>query len=433
MSTSLKRAMQNALTPEERRERASIEAAPKPTIQVDMFDVQLGAALLVQFRDENGVAVRVLADAGVDPQSHYPKDHVLAPLKQAMKDFHEADLRVDLLMGTHYDADHLDGLIPIINDPGIHITEAWMPPVANDTEQHTLDDQPQERQLLAKQFASENGGVVLQRYFKSKRLDCERLRVLQEAAQNFASERESRYRGPNRETRHRESSDEGVFEGESADNWIGYADRLFKRHFDEASKCIGEEQEASTHADDNIQDPSELGWQGLELYYGQEGLDSFFWWHRWPWLGDVDNSIREYWSQRRDRAAVDARGLAFIRKSTAKDAITASSLYKVVAALRARGIPIACRIIDDGVPRRFVWQRGVRRFIEGPNLHGEPEIVLLGPSRGLVKKHWDRLPIGDYARMMFSLSSAIEKYYTQQSAKLCSAARLREARNSYIG
>ena len=34
-------------------------------IQIDMFEVQLGAALLLQFRTENKNVVRVLADAGI--------------------------------------------------------------------------------------------------------------------------------------------------------------------------------------------------------------------------------------------------------------------------------------------------------------------------------------------------------------------------------
>jgi hypothetical protein len=35
-----------------------------PGIQVDMFEVQLGAALLLQFQTANGKTVRVLADGG---------------------------------------------------------------------------------------------------------------------------------------------------------------------------------------------------------------------------------------------------------------------------------------------------------------------------------------------------------------------------------
>jgi hypothetical protein len=35
------------------------------SIQVDMFEVQLGAGLLLQFRRPDGRLIRVLADAGV--------------------------------------------------------------------------------------------------------------------------------------------------------------------------------------------------------------------------------------------------------------------------------------------------------------------------------------------------------------------------------
>ena len=102
-----------------------------PSIQIDMFEVQLGAGLLVQFRTCDQV-VRVLADAGVHA-SGYPKDHVHRKLTDAFESFDaSASRRIDLIVGTHYDADHLDGLVPIIEDPTIEIGEAWLPPVAND-------------------------------------------------------------------------------------------------------------------------------------------------------------------------------------------------------------------------------------------------------------------------------------------------------------
>src|SRR5262245_19071471 len=135
--------------------------------------------------------------------------------------------------------------------------------------------------------------------------------------------------------------------------------------------------------------------------------------HLWYWLRQKihlnrllaagDDDLKQYWLGHRHRAKVDARSLAMLRKSTAKNAITASSLEKVVVAVRARKIPISCPIINNGMPRRFVWRSNARRFDEGPRLLGAPELKLLGPSRALVKKHWDRLPIGVYARMMFAV------------------------------
>ncbi|HEX3179956.1 MAG TPA: hypothetical protein VHR44_01645 [Beijerinckiaceae bacterium] len=64
-------------------------------IQVDMFDVQLGAAILLQFRNAHGEVIRVLADAGVDPTSKYKQDHILMPVKNAMRDFDARDSHLD--------------------------------------------------------------------------------------------------------------------------------------------------------------------------------------------------------------------------------------------------------------------------------------------------------------------------------------------------
>ena len=85
-------------------------------IQLDMFEVQLGAAVLLQFRTEKSI-IRVLADAGVHA-SGYPIDHVHKKLVPAINDFSDSKdgARLDLIIGTHYDADHLEGLVPIIND-----------------------------------------------------------------------------------------------------------------------------------------------------------------------------------------------------------------------------------------------------------------------------------------------------------------------------
>jgi hypothetical protein len=98
-----------------------------------------------------------LQTPGSIPAAVTKQDHALGPLKQSMVDFGANNLRLDLVIGTHYDADHLEGLMPIIADRDITITEAWMPPVANDTEPHALEDEPLERKLLPKQLESENG------------------------------------------------------------------------------------------------------------------------------------------------------------------------------------------------------------------------------------------------------------------------------------
>jgi hypothetical protein len=100
--------------------------------------------------------------------------------------------------------------------------------------------------------------------------------------------------------------------------------------------------------------------------------------------------------------SVPARNFAGIRKSAASDAINAISLARITNALRARHIPIRCRTINDGTPRRFVWRTGSRSFEGGHPLSEQgPTITLLGPSKGLVRKHWNRLPVGVYAQVAF--------------------------------
>jgi len=92
---------------------------PMLMIQVDMFEVQLGAALLLQFQTAEGKTVRALADGG----EGLPDKNIHEKLIAAVESFGDGQRRIDLLVGTHYDADHLDGLIPIINDRSFAILQ----------------------------------------------------------------------------------------------------------------------------------------------------------------------------------------------------------------------------------------------------------------------------------------------------------------------
>jgi hypothetical protein len=54
-------------------------------------------------------------------------------------------------------------------------------------------------------------------------------------------------------------------------------------------------------------------------------------------------------------------------------------------------------VLPDGKPRRFIWDNGEERFVPSAQKTTKgPQFLLLAPSKGLVKKHWDHLPIGDY-------------------------------------
>jgi hypothetical protein len=338
-------------------------------IQVDMFEVQVGAALLLQFKTKEGTVVRVLADAGVG--QGLPVTHVHDKLPSAFKSFGGSDHRIDLIIGTHYDADHLDGLIPIIQDQRIEITEAWLPPVANDSELHSFDTPIGDHNLLAKQLYDDDNHEVLLHYLKAKREICERLRPQREDAND---------------------------DNRPADEWTNHdiprALDFFKKRRDEAIGSLSPRSESFTHADDEQFNPAELN----ELL-GLVGTGEFWSrpWHYRDWLHHDPNAVLADITRSVAAKSTAAQNLAWIRKAAAGDAINAISLAKVVDALRARGVPILCQTIPDGIPRRYVWRTGSRRFEGGTHLPPQgPVIVLFGPSEGLVRKHWNRLPIGTY-------------------------------------
>ena len=359
------------------------------SIQIDMFEVQLGASILLQFMTgENRVIV--LADAGVNA-SGYPTDHVLKKLKlhNKLNTGSGNKQRIDLMIGTHYDADHLDGLVPIINDPDIEIGEAWLPPVANDSEMHAMEDSVQDRHLLAHQFAGDGGEVTLRNYLQAKRAICEEIGALERIANEYREQPRN-----NRDSNGRNNDNKD-------------ASAYFKSQLHDANITLGLDDYG--HADDDVLIPDIL----YEVEpYGRRGfksgfrryfeLDSLYFFHRKvSFLNDPTHRrdiFIERWRDDRGVAEAEACSLAFIRRAAAKDAINATSLEKVVTALKNHSIPIVCRVIQDGEPRRFAWDSKARRFMPaGEKLQTTgPEITLLGPSEGLVKKHWNRLPIGNY-------------------------------------
>ncbi|HEY6123476.1 MAG TPA: hypothetical protein VIV63_02405, partial [Steroidobacteraceae bacterium] len=103
-------------------------------IQVDMYAVGLGAAILVQYRLEDGKVVRVLADGGMG-HGGYPVDGVHDRIADAFTSFGDDESRIDLIIGTHYDGDHLKGLVPIAEDDSLQIGEVWLPPIRDDSDE----------------------------------------------------------------------------------------------------------------------------------------------------------------------------------------------------------------------------------------------------------------------------------------------------------
>jgi hypothetical protein len=100
-----------------------------------------------------------------------------------------------------------------------------------------------------------------------------------------------------------------------------------------------------------------------------------------------------------------AQQLAYIQKTSAKNAIVAIWLNQLVIELRnrSRHVIISSRSIGQGIPEYFVWDRSSRRFLPNSSAHAtssEPRVTLLGPSRELISKHQTLLPIGSYMGLL---------------------------------
>ncbi|MBX9910762.1 MAG: hypothetical protein K2Z25_18895 [Beijerinckiaceae bacterium] len=343
-------------------------------IQLDMFAVELGAAILLQFQTPDGI-VRVLADGG--EARHHVDQKLQGALTSFMPDGDGSQAHIDLMIGTHYDADHLAGLVDIVKSNKVSIGEAWLPPVANDTEPNVGLSFPGDAQLLALQFAGEDGDRVLRQYLDSKARTCGRLA----AAERKGDEFRRLFRGGDEQMAEKfVLSAAGPAGGPTPDT------AFFEWHIADAARTLG--RDASHHADAVYDD--DLGdEEGASIPYSRR------WWR------DSPEAMADSWSEFSGRAEVEAPALALIRESAAHDAINATSLKALVDALKARHIPIACRTIEDGKPRRFVWSENDRRFLPGAQIPSDgPELLLLGPSDGLIRKHWARLPIEDYVAQL---------------------------------
>ena len=354
-------------------------------IQVDMFEVQLGAAILLQFKTDRGL-VRILADAGIKASGYDPAQvhKRLLPILDA-----SGDRRIDLILGTHYDEDHLNGLVPIINDGSIAIGEAWMPPVANDSAPHALDATLSDADLLPHQFYGENGARILAAYLSVKRSDCETLLVLEERRQRVDERSLSTFRT--------------TFLNQRLP--LEDHERFFRAQLEELvpeGECYhGASQETEGHPEVNaaIRNIRRLDWS-FGPGWLKPGLPSS--------LDDQLETARAVRAQRPEAGEAQRLSLSNIRKSAAKDAINAKALHAVMQALNGRRVPVRSEIIDDGMPRRYFWQDSARRFISGNQKGDGPELKLLGPSRALVRKHWDRLPVEDAASVALSFLSEIK-------------------------
>jgi beta-lactamase superfamily II metal-dependent hydrolase len=355
-------------------------------IQIDMFDVQLGAAILLQLQVD-GRPVRILADAGIKA-SGYSDTHVLRRLLPILED--SGDLHIDLVIGTHYDEDHLNGLVPIIRHEGITIGEAWMPPVANDSQLHPLDGAFSAGDLLANQFYEDEEGVVLSRYLQAKRADIETLLVLEGRRELHNEQSLNAFRSRLLSEQVRRDSD-----------GIGF----FREQLDASEAPDQSDHAAEVEAEISPEVEQAIAAARRAPMTGEPFWDDF----PPPFALDCQMRIARRIADLSPEAAA-AQMLSFgdIRKSSAKDAINAVALHEVVTALRDKDVPVRTEIIEDGEPRRYAWRGDLRRFLPAARGGEEPILTLLGPSSGLVRKHWNRLPVEQSARVALSFLAPIK-------------------------
>ena len=336
-----------------------------PDIQVDMFEVQLGAALLLQFKltDSNGKnkIVHVLADAGVDNASGYHVDRVRDKLFDATNgnatdvwlDVPPAIPRLELIIGTHYDADHLRGLVPIIEKDTLEIDEIWLPPVQDDAGVVSIVSVAGGEAALVQRMLVHNEDEVLAGYLGRRQAQIEEVDAM--------------YREPGL----KELARGALEKPEVLD------EPYFKMQLDLANARLGAEDQHG-HADETHgAEDSERLVEAIRQVLSQ---------------GDVFNVLA--------LSQPDTLALEMVRKSAASDAITASNLNAVVKAIKARNqrtcqkIRVCSEAIDAGLPRYFHWdgacfcEQAPEKVLTGLGFH------LMAPSRGLIADLQPKIPVG---------------------------------------
>lgn len=362
-------------------------------IQVDMFDVDLGAAMLLQFRNPDGTVVRILADGGLSQKK------VKLKLPGALTDFKAASQHIDLMVGTHYDADHLDGLVEVVNDKAIEIGEAWLPPVADNSVPHASDEAPKDADMLAIKFGGPDGETACWKYLTAKFEACNAFAEYADLARSGRDIPDQQRDGrPNQ--REFPKSKEG--------EWLSKARRFFEDHERQAREELG--TTGGSHADDDAEIPMSVS----EI---SRRLSPF--WPRYWFLHELRDAHLKGTLPREAVPFPIIRNLAHMRLRAAREGINAASLRLLVEALHEKKVPIRCRYIDDGEPRRLCWSQSTHRFEVASDQSDGILLTLLGPSEGLIGRHRTRLPAVDYAA--YALSSRIEIKGITPSNQLSSA------------
>jgi hypothetical protein len=320
--------------------------------------------------------------------SGYSPDTVHKTLPEALKSFGDRErLRIDLIVGTHYDGDHLKGLLPIITDEAIEIGEVWLPPVRKDTE--VVPGAMGADKFLAELcFDDGDDARTMIDYLRDKADRVEELQEWENQALVIRRKREHRFRDVT--ISHEDDSsvdriDSSQFRRDSlgADAMDSFL-HFFESHKNAAlRRCGSRSIHESARYDSRYPAAQDVLSDSLQNFRGP--------WRYWDW-DDWDWAL----SHDREQARFISESLATIRASEASGAITAIHLKKVVEALRKRKQPIhpRCRFVNEGEPRRYIWSTSRKRFIRSENSgDGDLILTLLGPSEELIEHHSSKLPV----------------------------------------
>lgn len=290
-------------------------------IELDMFDVGLGSSILTRLYLNDGQQVTVLSDGG------RAGCNLVSKLKK------KEIKRLDLIIGTHYDADHLSGLISIVQCNNWDIGEVWLPPYY-DSLQKRLNP---EQSMLDWLNSEENKA-------QHKRYNCIRLEIAH--CLNWALSEKT---GETVSALNQSRSDN--------DNLA-----FFESCLEQANKIL--ENNNVDIVDQNT----------TENRYA-----------------DLSNLYRGLRSSR--LSSINPVKLALYQRANCLLEIRKNHLTKLVNALKAKRIPYRTHIIEIDDPKTFIWN-GTKFTLKSSGASvSQPSITLLAPSICTVNKYKNILPV----------------------------------------
>lgn len=349
----------------------------EPKIQVDMFEVGLGAALLLQFRLSNGQVVRVLADAGIVGGA---TDRVMKRLPEALDSF-DKSRRIDLIIGTHYDADHLKGLPDIIRNVDFDFGEAWLPPVMKEDGALAFADN-----FLVEAMMEGSVAEVLHEHLKPAAV---RNKLLLEAEETAIKSRHV--------------ADFRTFLRTKDTDFKARRSELLKENLANDMETMLSQFENQLEDSRTVVDATN---QHVDAVYGSPDRNSI------QKISLLRKSLTESLT---GTGELVVEGFNFdrmhlinasaqLRKADASQAITAIHLGKVIEALKKRKVKGKSLHINDGAPMDLAWDPAKKQFKKGSTAAGL-HARILAPSKWLIEDLKEKIPIGTFKMLREEVSA----------------------------